>query len=223
MKKVLSVILVMCLLFSLTAVSVFADDTTHEKLFLEKFLEQYKNTYGYNEYMCRDYYKEVYYHYNEDENLEWVLVWCAYIDSPSFNYAVFGDRVYLGGYSYPLATGYGLFDVEQDKFFDVCDIEDISAYSGFEEILYERIAVYPVGDANMDRDLDILDATFIQRALVQLSNFDIQDDFTASGYHSLRGDLSYLSDFNRDGERTILDATAIQMKLAKAENTATTE
>ncbi len=218
MKKVLSVILVMCLLFSLTAVSVFAESTTHEKVFLEKFLEQYKNGYMFDEYMYRENYEEVYYHYNEDEEIDWALVRFAYIESPSFNYAAFGDYVYLGSYYYPLSTMYGLFDVEQDKFFDVCDIEDISAYSGFEEILYERIAVYPIGDANMDRDLDILDATFIQRALVQLSNFDIQDDFTASGYHSLRGELSYLSDFNRDGERTILDATAIQMKLAKAES-----
>ncbi len=65
-------------------------------------------------------------------------------------------------------------------------------------------AFYFIGDADVDGSVTILDATRIQRQLVDLADADI-----------LR---NYLSDVDGDKNATILDATCVQRRLAGIEN-----
>ena len=64
----------------------------------------------------------------------------------------------------------------------------------------EPIHSYDIGDVDMDDDLTIVDATYIQRNL--------------AGIESFTDEQILLGDFDRDGDLTIVDATYIQRRLA---------
>lgn len=216
MKKLLSVMFALIMVLSVTTVPAFANEVQEpventEYLYLEEFIEQYKNTNGFYEDGYRENYEEVYYHYAENNDLNWVLARCAYVTSAGMNYAVYGDMVSLVGYGIPLKNNYAVYDVAQQKFIDICDLDDLSEYDGLKDILCSVKLLYPIGDADMDGILTILDATQIQRHLASL----IQLDDDLEHYSSIKGELRYLTDMDRDGDRTIMDATAIQRKLAK--------
>ena len=69
----------------------------------------------------------------------------------------------------------------------------------------QQTDTYELGDVDLDREVSILDATYIQRALVGL-NFP--------------GEFQWLlADTDKDGEPSILDATAIQRWLVGLPNT----
>ena len=69
----------------------------------------------------------------------------------------------------------------------------------------EPVSSYELGDADLDHEVSILDATCIQRGLVGLNDLS---------------DLQWLlADADRDGEASILDATAIQRWLVGLPNT----
>ena len=68
-----------------------------------------------------------------------------------------------------------------------------------------------------------MDATFVQRVIAELDEFNNYDNINDYYVHRGKEILKYISDFDRDGERTILDATAIQMKLAQLEYTSIKE
>lgn len=57
-----------------------------------------------------------------------------------------------------------------------------------------------IGDVNNDKDISVLDATFIQRHVAQISSL---------------ADIFIKADFNQDNEITIMDATAIQRYIAR--------
>ena len=189
-------------------------------LFIMEFLEQSKNNYDYNQHLYSRTYDELYYHYDENGELDWVLVYCAVMSSPSFNYAVFGDMVYIGDWCSPYKTGGGLYDVKENRFMDLCELDDLKEYDGLWDYLYERNFMYPIGDADNDRKLTVMDATIIQKKLAGIKDFFYDhyyhDDMTQPGhYFKIKGDLNYITDIDRDGKRTIMDATAIQLKLAE--------
>ena len=215
MKKLLSIVLVIIVL-SITNVSACANEAQEtaeniEYLYLEEFIEQYKDTSGFSDVAYRESYEELYYHYDENDKLNWVLVRCSYVTSTGMYYAVFGDMVSLVGYGIPLKNDYAVYDTGQQKFSDICDLDDLNAYDGLKDVLYSYKLLYPIGDADMDRELTVLDATQIQRHLALI----IQLDDDLEHYSSIKGQLGYITDFDRDGERTVMDATAIQKKLAK--------
>lgn len=58
-----------------------------------------------------------------------------------------------------------------------------------------------IGDINLDKDVDINDATYIMRYVAKLEDVDIEQ--------------KYLGDVTNDGKITILDATNIQLYVAK--------
>lgn len=68
------------------------------------------------------------------------------------------------------------------------------------DIPFEPIVNYALGDVDKDSDVTIYDATIIQKALVGIYYFGKEEN--------------YLADVNRDGSVTIDDATAIQKYLA---------
>ena len=79
------------------------------------------------------------------------------------------------------------------------DEEDPDIITDHEKWYFDRVN-YSVMDANADGSIDITDATFIQRCLVELE--------TPSNIQT------YLGDVNRNGELDILDAYCIQVYLS---------
>ena len=127
----------------------------------------------------------------------------------------FGDRILSwwepGAGIYP----YGLFvyDASQDTFFPIEDVKP-EDYAGLSDSISELMLGRPLGDADNDSDLTIMDATCIQRDLAELAFIDEETDiyrFTAESA------VKRFSDFDCDNDITILDATAIQRRLAGLE------
>ena len=214
MKKVISVLLIAVMLVSVFAIPAFATvndsfnvtDDTH--LYEMAFQRTFDEGTDYN-------YDELYYHKNADSEIDWCLIYATTTPGPpALCYTVLPDYVSLQGWYIPFSAKYGLYDAKEEKFYDLQNIENFDKYEGLAEqlVIYDRYA-YPIGDANLDRELTIQDATFIQRVLVNLGTFYEKDDLTERFAAGKK--LSYICDINRDGVRSILDATAIQRKLAK--------
>lgn len=73
---------------------------------------------------------------------------------------------------------------------------------------------YLVGDANNDRELNIKDATQIQKCLAELLAFPDYDCLFSDDFTPEAGAPHYVTDFNRDGQRDVRDVTAIQKRIA---------
>ncbi len=230
MKKLISILL--CTLLILSSVSVTAFSATQTEIeqandsssYLYK--DMFKQRYGFESYTDEHLsYDELYYHNDENGDVDWALIYANAYNCPPWNYhIVFKDRVLMYGTCTPFSFGYGLYDVKQDKFFDIISDSNhkyefnFNNYEGLEEVFESSKIGYPIGDADLDKVLSIADATFIQRVLAKISDFKYDD--LVDYYHGYKnwdelGYPKYISDVNCDGERDILDATAIQMKLAK--------
>ena len=186
-----------------------------ENLFEDEFLE----AYSYGQYLSLSkihYYEELYYHYNDSNEVDWALIaQCSY-NSPPWNYhTIYKDRILMNGDYSPFSFTYGVYDVNEDKFYDILKNDfDFSKYDGLEKAFDDVKPGYPIGDADFDKELTILDATLIQRALAGLCDFHNDDAIYTYTSAWQNGSLKYMSDFDRDDERTIMDATEIQKKLA---------
>lgn len=179
-------------------------------LYKDKFVEEYgheSGSWGYN---------ELYYHYAEDNTIDWVLVRAhIYImaeptENPIYRYYHMGDLVYSTCYHYaPFETEYGIYDVARDEFLDLTKI-DFGQYNDLKETVSENVNGRPIGDCDKDSRLSVLDATAIQRELALIEKIE-KDYFT----DSITNTAHRYADFDRDGDVSIMDATAIQMKLAR--------
>ena len=213
MKKLVCIFLCVLMIFGLLVVSANAEVSTPtdtEYLFKERFLETRVNPST----KSLEYY-EVEYHYDETNNIDWALLYADYYwGAPLTTYVIVGDRVATYGEDNIPTTFYWVYDVKKDEFFDICKIQ-WDDYEGLEPAIAELKIGRPIGDADFDNELTILDATFIQQVASKLCEYNyadsIDDRFTCQGDEK----IAYVSDFDRDGERTVMDATAIQMKLAK--------
>ena len=92
-------------------------------------------------------------------------------------------------------------------------------YPGLAEALDELEIGRPVGDADGDNKLTILDATQIQRVKVGLEEADEEADLYETGIGDTSGTTlstwKSWSDADSDGKVTVLDATRIQRTIAK--------
>lgn len=153
-------------------------------------------------------YQELYYHeYDKDDkpyDCDWALVNASMsgIVCDVIHHEVVGGRLlYAGGYKYyPFTFDIGLYDAEQDRFFDVTEI-DFDDYPDLYEVWQTLdlgiAADYETfGDADGDMDVTILDATLIQRGIAGLES---RNNIVATG-----------ADADGDGDMTVLDATRIQ-------------
>lgn len=198
-----------------------------EGLYEEQFIANFDAS-GYYRY------KELYYHYNEDGNIDWVLVYAnsGHMEPAALSgYTIGNVAITCGSIASPFICNYGLYDVELNKFIDLCAIrEDYSKYDGLIDALSGQTGLNKyslqdvdadctqtarentriVGDANNDGKINILDATDIQRILAQLSTYVF--DYN---YYGPEVTIDFFHDYDMDGSMTILDATAIQRKLAK--------
>ena len=166
-------------------------------------------------------YRELYYHYTADDTVDWALVY--FLASPAADECIsviFADRIILEAVqSAVFLGGYGVYDVAADDFYTLHSLRDEpDRYPGLVEAVWEQKVGRPLGDADGDNELTILDATRIQRVLAGLAETDIEieaiwnfiDSYEA---HANVGPCGF-SDADKDGEVTILDATRIQRKLA---------
>ncbi len=219
MKRMISLLLVFILAVSVAVVPAFAfsDDSVRyfRKNFTDKYVKPYDAADGYY------FYFEQYHHYEDDSDpnskIDWVLVYAgnmSYTDGKVKQ--VVGKRVFCADESSsPFVFKYAVYDVAKDEFYPISN-ELFEQYDGLYEAFHNEksgVAGMYIGDADMDNRLTVLDATKIQRATAQLTQYDKKDDLGT--YKDLGGDLSYISDFDRDGERTVLDATGIQKYIAK--------
>lgn len=181
----------------------------------DRFVEEYVGTF---EGFTPDYYyDELYYHYDENGKRDWVLVNATNMTaSPWEVQETVADRVFYNASEiHPFNFGYGVYDVENDCFAGLTN-KILEKYDGLYDAMVELKIGIPLGDADSDRVLSVMDATFIQRAEAQLVEYDRFD--CLYGYGSIGGfEVKYISDFNLDGERNVLDATAIQRKIARVD------
>lgn len=220
MKKLISIILVFLMLLSVAVMPAFAETTVTpdpNNIFEDKFIQKFRNNI--NEQPDIYEYKELEYHYNEQGEIDW-----AFVSAKFFGYyevsmvcAVACGRVwepidYNGPWHF-------VYDVKTEKFEFVFKA-DWNKYEGIREAVAKEEIGRPIGDANYNGKLDIMDATRIQLVLAGLHNFVWYSDIYTvyvDGVYMNDENLKYVCDMDRDGERTILDATAIQLKLAGIE------
>lgn len=159
-------------------------------------------------------YKELANCYDENGNLSYVLINAHGLTCSEACVGVrVGDVVLWSESIYSDFTyQYGLFDVKENKFYDIFDVrKSPEKYYKLEENLVNYAGAYSVGDSDGDGEVTIMDATKIQLYLAGLERLEYFDhNVTHADYEE-----SYVSDVDNDGHLTILDATAIQLKLAK--------
>ena len=158
-------------------------------------------------------YCELYYHHSDWRILDWVLVQVTpeYPVTGSW-YGVFDDAVLYNAESYPFDFTYGVYDVVKKTFYSIseawsmgyADLHDV-----FVHTIKNRDAARQLGDVDVDGELDIIDATLIQRGLVGLYELD---GFEHS-YCRFGTKLTSLADYDANGDVEIIDVTRIQRTL----------
>lgn len=230
MKKtiilIISILLVTSFLTVISA-SAYVPEWIADKgyLYAEKFFENWseEDVAEFSEDDERLEYQELYYHHDENNEIDWVLVKGNSVDyyEDGVVTSKFGPYFLSNGrWENTFLGGLGVYDVKQDKFVDVTndsywcplcspkEFADYRDYDGFLEALESvewpdgHLHLYPAGDMDGDDELTILDATDLQRWLAELDE---------PVKRIIDCDLE--GDFDEDGDVTILDATAIQRYL----------
>ena len=153
-------------------------------------------------------YQELLYHPCADGDKEyacdWALVMGSYgtIVACAEYWQVVGGRLLYAPSTFqaPFAFDIGIYDAEQDQFFDITEI-DFDDYDDLYEI-WQQLDIGTLtekeqpGDADGDMAVTVLDATTIQRGIADLCS---KNDIVTTG-----------ADADCDGKVTVLDATRIQ-------------
>ncbi len=188
------------------------DEVFNESESMNLFERGYKEQYS----VFEDYnYDEVYYHYDECGELDWVLVKAQGGPEPLnlgitmdiANVVVCSNAIY-SNFRYK----YGVYDAVEGKFYDLFDLRsEPDKYDGLSNVLVEQKIGQLIGDIDKDGKITILDATAIQRCLAGL------EEYPDNEYYSVyeTDDEGRMSDFDRDGGVSVMDATAIQKVVAK--------
>lgn len=183
---------------------------TQSGIYESRYLEQLKTPDGNRTYS----YRELYYHKDENGETDWALIEANAGTQPDMlvSAVVFGRVLTHTLSAVCFQFNYGIYDVIQDKFIDLVDIKDTpELYPGLYETVWNLKIGRPLGDADKDNDLTILDATTIQRYLAELETNEIESDIYWLGWDNPGYHL--FSDYDRDDDITILDATAIRRAL----------
>ena len=195
-----------------------ADEATKDEyLFLQKFIDI--ELYGYVDELIE--YDEPYYHYDDNGKVDWAIVYAITPSPPEFcTYYIVVEDILIRDYPNNWGVGYGIYSVEDDRFFPIDSVLDNPKYKDIPEALRTIEAGEIIGDMNYDRKLTVKDATFIQSAIANIVEFPLEDkvcylvDYDPSFDKIMTEELTYISDYNRDGKRDIKDATAIQRRVA---------
>ena len=129
---------------------------------------------------------------------------------------IFGDYVFFS-YSIfePYHLGLHIYLPGEDKLYTLREAWDLPV-DGIEAVFteYEENIGRRIGDANGDNEINIKDATEIQKRVAGLLG---TEEVPCDTYCYNGKQKGYVSDFNRDGERNVKDATAIQKYIAGLE------
>ncbi len=223
MKRFVSLLFAVMLMLSASIMCRAETGTTPTQSQIQEKFTQWANTTYYGGELSPDDYagymdiKDIYPHTAEDKSVDWVLLHVKSWPSPAFTYSMrIGDRI-ISGEGRVFKTGYGIFDVEQDSFFDLYELtEKADNYPGLLTLLDQLKIGRPIGDADNDQTLTVLDATKIQRLLADLEpSWLYNESYILTAEFSLDNPPRYLYlDRDGDGAVNILDATAIQRHLA---------
>lgn len=187
-------------------IEVTSEDDPDE-LYRNAFVEWSVSQYGKNCLADGYSYKELYRHV-ADNQTDWVLVNAKYLlPTPEVEtwVRIGGRNIFSGSLCAPFKCGYGIYDVNENCFYDLDEIaDDHSQFNGLMEALESLKIGNPTGDANLDNTVSISDVTCIQRSLAEYDHFTKYQNG--------------LSDVNKDGEVNIADATDIQRYSAQLIN-----
>ena len=207
MKKIVSIVLSFVLVLSVAVMPAFADTSENAYLYKDKFIEYYVE--GKDIYNPK--YEEIYYHYSENKEIDWCLVYgvATNISQDSYQYLKFSDFVLTAPhFRGPFDLQYAVYDVKKEVFVDLVDgYDELWQYEGLMDVLRELDRSVLLGDSDEDGELSVLDATGIQMDLAGLEKL-------WDSYLDCRGVSGRFADFDNDGELSVLDATGIQLKLA---------
>ena len=214
MKKILSMVMAVVMLTGTFVVSAYAEETDQQYLFRDKFVEKYGDWDELSDSPIV--YDEVYYHYSDNHQIDWVLVHEYIHNEPMTVYGVFGNRVIFDeSFNYPFYIGYAVYDVESSEFIDFVKAWNSEKYDGLQEALNTCNIGKLIGDMNNDNEITVADATMIQKCVAGIEQYSYKDEIVNYYSYTATEKLRYISDFNRDGVRNIDDATAIQKYLAE--------
>ena len=228
MKRVLSFILTVVILFSLSIVcmvntSAMTVDPENKYKYDEFVIPQIFKEHHLLNPNLHVTYKEVYEYFSGNSTADeycnsiYVLIW---VSSAAFEPAdmctadLCGDYIlYDTSINYPFTYHYGIYVPDTDEVYDL-----ISAYEkgieGIEKVFTEAGVGSLIGDMDEDGKLTVKDATFIQKIIAGIEGFTEPTIYAAEFDESLPISIS---DFNRDRVRNIKDATAIQKHIAGLE------
>ena len=180
----------------------------------------YKTTGG--EYYA---YNHLYNHYPEgvssadEATPDYALVFCGK-NWWSFEASggTFGDRYILqeSNVYYPYILGVHIFIPETQTFLTLREAWDMKI-DGIEDVFEDYGLGYIRGDSNFDRKINVKDATFLQKCLAGLEEFNRNDYIAGVPEQPVEHSGRYIarvSDMTMDGVVNIKDATAIQKYVA---------
>lgn len=223
MKKFICLIFVVLITLSALCVSVSAETANEEyDSYVNEFMSQYTYVLKTGEEKVYEYGLEVAYeHYadNDSENPEYIvlLVSCNG-NGDKYYYEING--YYFWGYlddQYEGKPSYLVFDTNTKKvcWYDEALENNFDKYFEFiTDSGYKSIS--RIGDVNKDKELNIKDATEIQKYIAGVEAcFNSSSDKISGFTEKMHGDwIRTYSDFNRDGKTNIKDATEIQKYIA---------
>lgn len=166
-----------------------------------------------------EYYKEGYEYfspYSQNKEIPTYVVIKVYenVCGPAYAAEIFGDYILRSSsYLYPTTFGYYVYYPEENEIYPLPNAYEMG-FEGIKNAFTEGGVGELIGDVNYDRELNIRDATLIQKALAGLTEIK-RNEIVAADYYFEGNGPSYIGDFNRDGEMNIKDATAIQKKIAE--------
>ncbi len=135
------------------------------------------------------------------------------VSGPAFAAELLGDYVLRSyAHKYPATFGYVIYLPETKEIYTL-EKAYKNQIEGIEKVFTEGGIGELLGDVNYDRELNIKDATLIQKTLVDLA--EIENNIIP-GWETSHSDKkpNYIADFNCDGKMNIKDATAIQKAIA---------
>ena len=215
----LSLLLVLNILGA-TISPVFALSESEEYAYKDRIfglleLERYENNPEFNPIS----YRELYMYYNTTSSTQeipdYVLVSLytnVYEAMPTSE--VFGEYLIASSIRrIPYKLGYYIYLPQKDMVYELSYAYELQI-EGIEKVFIDCGIGRLIGDMDKDRKITIKDATYIQKCLANIQEFDYDDYIDGFAYEE-NPPLLYISDFNRDCKRNIKDATAIQKHLAK--------
>lgn len=217
MKMIAATVMLCSMLFGMPYIPGYPPTGEYEKDNTYVRVADYADTTAYNV-------KELFYHYSSEE-IDWILVKLddALVDYPLCSQVLFGDRIISNGYEgHSFTYGYAIFDMSERKLYSIEKVYGQEKYSDIDIALDKSKVGIQLGDLNGDGNLNIIDATVMQKYLTGeitkfrgIDGYILPTDFFVFDYMSYKNINLDSADMNRDGKCDVNDVTAMQKNIAK--------